>query len=54
MKHPVLRKKLVLAKESLRCLTKVELGDVVGGIPPSRNETLCILTCVSCYRTCTC
>jgi len=46
-------KKLVLTKESLHRLSKVELTEVVGAKPPSHVASQC-LTCVTCYRTCTC
>ena len=53
MKKPTTRK-LTLNRESLRRLEERVLDEVEGGAPRSHVATGGCITCLSCYRTCTC
>jgi len=46
--------KLTLHKESLRRLEQGILEEIEGGAPKSHQATGGCITCLSCYRTCTC
>ena len=46
-------KKLALTKESIRRLAETETANAKGEAPGGSRWDTC-LTCLSCYRTCTC